>query len=200
MGWSDSINVPYYSGFKGHDMIAEFITPESDYKIENLAYSNEEIVFTAKRGNERALFKMSYSNREPGEPKLVQTIDDSWGNMLFWKDEDIPVTIGYYTEKDSVPNKDYKIIDNFKLEGTWCNIGNGTFGQIDKASVVVFDGSHCNVYSPGDTYAFYSEGDHYTLQVTGLLGGDHTFSVYTVDKDHMDLINGSNLIELERVE
>lgn len=96
------------------------------------------------------------------------------------------------------PTKDYQFISDYNIEGTWRNIGTGTFGQINSDSVVLFDGGRCNIYSPSDTYAFYPEGDHYVLQVTGLMGGDHSFIVYIIDKNHIDLVKGSNIIELEK--
>lgn len=73
---------PAFYGY-GSASVVE-ITPQTEYIIENLAYSNEEIVFTARRGTERSLFKFSYVNRVAGEPELVTEIDYTWGDIFFW--------------------------------------------------------------------------------------------------------------------
>jgi len=53
-----------------------------------------------------------------------------------------------------------------------------------------------------DTYAFYEEGDWYTLDVTGFSNGDTvSFTVMTVDEDHIDVIGGGGYTtELVRVD
>ena len=53
---------------------------------ERVAYSNECIVFTATKGTERSLFKMSYVDRVAGEPEKICNIDESAGEIFFWKD------------------------------------------------------------------------------------------------------------------
>lgn len=72
----ESIDSPYYPAD------GEYITPESAYSIENMVYSNENIFFTAIKGTERSLFKMSYVNRVAGEPEKITEIDSSWGDVL----------------------------------------------------------------------------------------------------------------------
>jgi len=87
----------------------------------------------------------------------------------------------------------------FAIEGKWKNVGEGTFGQMQKGAVVIFDGMNCNVFSPNDTYAFYEESGRYRLDVTGLLGGNPSFTVVPVDENNCELYYGSTVIALRRV-
>ena len=88
---------------------------------------------------------------------------------------------------------------SFAIEGKWKNTGEGTFGQMQAGAITTFDGKNCNVFSPGDTYAFYEENGKYRLDVTGLLGGSPSFTVTIVDNDHIELSNSSTTVELTRV-
>ncbi len=82
-GKYDYIETPYYS-YKT-DEGAQVITPESEYRIENMAYCNDTIVFTAFKGSEHAMFKMSYVDRVAGKPERIRDIESSWGNIVMWK-------------------------------------------------------------------------------------------------------------------
>lgn len=90
---------------------------------------------------------------------------------------------------------------SFEIEGKWKVVGNGSSGQMQKGAVIVFDGENCNVFSPGDTYAFYQDDDgSYRLDVTGLLGGSPSFEVTLENDDHISLKHGkSTTVELKRV-
>ena len=92
---------------------------------------------------------------------------------------------------------------NFEIEGTWRNIGEDTCAQIQRGSVVSFDGTNCNVYSPRDTYAFYKDGSNYHLTCTSFFAGDSMEFVVTVrDNDHISMDyygRGETVVELERV-
>ena len=56
--------------------------------------TNDTILFTAIRGGNRALFRMSYVNRNPGEPELIKSLDSTYGySMLFWDDADIQISV-----------------------------------------------------------------------------------------------------------
>lgn len=83
---SYSYDVPTYTS--NH---AIRITPETEYNIQFLAYCNNTIVFTATKGTERTLFKMTYNDRVAGEPESIATIDSSWGSLFFWSDNDTPI-------------------------------------------------------------------------------------------------------------
>lgn len=88
----------------------------------------------------------------------------------------------------------------FAIEGKWKNTGEGQFGQMQPGAITTFDGKNCNVYSPNDTYAFYTENGKYRLDVTGLLGGTPSFTVTVIDNDHISMTTGSSdTVELTRV-
>ena len=89
---------------------------------------------------------------------------------------------------------------SFAIEGKWKNTGSGQFGQMQPGAIITFDGKNCNVYSPNDTYAFYTENGQYRLDVTGLLGGTPSFTVTVIDNDHISMTTGaSDTVELTRV-
>lgn len=99
------------------------------------------------------------------------------------------------------PAKEYIPISGLVIEGKWKSIGSYGFGQAQPGAIVIFDGTHCNVFSPDDTYAFYESGDHYVLETTSLLSTDTvSFTVRATDEDHIDLIQGEYVTELERIE
>ena len=90
---------------------------------------------------------------------------------------------------------------SFEIAGKWKNTGDDGFGQAQPGSIVVFDGTNCNLWSPQDTYAFYKDGNHYTLDITGFLFGDNmSFTVEVKDKDHIEIIDDSWTLELTRVQ
>lgn len=87
----------------------------------------------------------------------------------------------------------------FSIEGNWKNTGDTEMGQMYEGAIISFDGSHCNVYSPYDTYGFSKDGDGYHLDVTGALSGNLSFDVDVKDNDHIELKTSSKTIELTRV-
>jgi len=96
--------------------------------------------------------------------------------------------------------KEYNIIRNYSIYGKWKNIGEGTYGQAQKGAIIVFDGNNCNFFSPSDTYAFYEDGDWYRLDCTSPFADTVTFTVKTIDDNHIDIIYNNGIVELERVE
>ena len=100
----------------------------------------------------------------------------------------------------SATSKDYISASNFSITGKWKNIGTYAFGQVQSGAIVAFDGTNCNFYSPQDTYAFYRDGDNYKLECTSLLAETLSFTVKIVDENNIDVFNGSNILELTRVE
>ena len=88
----------------------------------------------------------------------------------------------------------------FSLTGKWKNIGDTSFGQISPGSILVFDGTYCNLYSPKDTYA-YSDGlDAGQLDLSSYLFGEQlSFEVQKISNDWIKIKNGSVVLELERV-
>lgn len=87
----------------------------------------------------------------------------------------------------------------FEIEGKWKSVGSYGFGQAQPGNIVSFDGTHCNFYSPADTYALRNEDGNYYLDVTGLLADSMTFSVEVVNKDNIKLSYGGSTTELQRV-
>lgn len=88
---------------------------------------------------------------------------------------------------------------SFSIEGKWKNTGTGTYAMVQQGTVVTFDGSHCNVMSPSDTYAFSGSSGSYKLDVSAVLGGNQTFNVNVKDNDDIELIAGSTTLQLQRV-
>lgn len=87
----------------------------------------------------------------------------------------------------------------FSIEGTWKATGDESWGIVSKGSVVTFNGTNCNLFSPNDTYAFYEEGGEYHLDVTGVLGSGGSFEVTVVDDDNIELRQGSTTLVFVRV-
>lgn len=95
---------------------------------------------------------------------------------------------------------DYTFISGFSIEGKWKSVGDSGFGQAQPGAIVTFDGTNCNFFSSKDTYALYQDGDTYKLDVTSYLFADTlTFTVNTVDEDHIVITSGQTVTELERV-
>lgn len=89
--------------------------------------------------------------------------------------------------------------EDFTIEGKWKNVGDYTFGQAQEGAIIAFDGTKCNLYSPSDTYAFYEDGDSYTLECTSLNFAETlVFDVEIIDADHINLHYGDNVLELQR--
>lgn len=90
---------------------------------------------------------------------------------------------------------------DFSIEGKWKSVGESGFGQAQPGAIVAFNGTNCNFFSPKDTYAIYQDGDTYKLDVTSYLFADTlTFTVNTIDEDHIVITSGQTVTELERVE
>lgn len=89
--------------------------------------------------------------------------------------------------------------EEFAIEGKWKNVGDYTLGQAQEGAIIAFDGTKCNLYSPSDTYAFYKNGDRYTLECSSLNFGETlTFDVEVIDADHINLHRGNHVLELQR--
>ncbi|MBX6751894.1 MAG: hypothetical protein IRY85_19915 [Micromonosporaceae bacterium] len=81
--------------------------------------------------------------------------------------------------------------DSFDIKGTWKSVGESGWGQAQPGAIVQFGDGQANLYSPADRYAFYKDGDDYRLDVTGLIGGNFSFVVKVVDKNKIELYQGS---------
>lgn len=104
-------------------------------------------------------------------------------------------------EEPVAPQKSYTSPKKFTIEGKWKNVGTYTFGQVQSGSIIVFDGTNCNVFSPMDTYAFYKDGDEFKLDCTSFLFSETlSFVVKIVDKEHIDIYRGANYLEMKKVD
>ncbi len=90
---------------------------------------------------------------------------------------------------------------DFSIVGTWKSVGAYGFGQAQPGATVTFDGTHCNFYSPDDTYEFYQLNGRWLLQTKNVLWGDVlSFDVEVLDNDHINVIyNAGSVTELERI-
>ncbi|RYC74819.1 hypothetical protein [Candidatus Nanosyncoccus alces] len=100
---------------------------------------------------------------------------------------------------ETIATKIYQTINEFSIVGKWKNVGEYTFGQAQKGSIISFDGTNCNFFSPKDTYAFYKNGDNYKLDCTSPLADTVSFTVKIIDENNIDIFNGSDIVELTRV-
>jgi len=89
----------------------------------------------------------------------------------------------------------------FKIEGSWKQVGDKTWGQAQEGSIVKFNSNgQANLFSPMDSYAFYKDGSEYRLDVSGLLGGTSSFTVKVISNNEIELLRGSEvMVALKRV-
>lgn len=90
-------------------------------------------------------------------------------------------------------------IQNFDIYGKWRSVGKEGFGQAQPGAVVLFDGQRCNFLSPADTYGLFEKNGRQYLAVSGLMGGNLTFKITTLDENHILLDNGRIVTELKRL-
>lgn len=90
----------------------------------------------------------------------------------------------------------YIMPDSYDITGKWKSIGSSGFGQAQPGAIIIFDGIHCNFYSPYDTYAFYIDEGSYVLDTTSVLGENLSFTVKIIDNDNIEVSSAS----LKRVE
>ena len=86
----------------------------------------------------------------------------------------------------------------FAIEGKW-KITHAEY--LDVGSIVIFNGTSCDLYGYPDTYVFYRDGGDYRLDLTGFMGsGNLSFDVTVDGKDHIYLDDDGYVIELTRIE
>lgn len=96
--------------------------------------------------------------------------------------------------------EDVPAIDSFAIEGSWKSVGSYGFGQAQPGAIVAFDGTHCNFFSPYDTYALYQDDGQWKLDCTSFLFSETlTFKVEVIDADSINVYYGSNCTELSRI-
>lgn len=97
-------------------------------------------------------------------------------------------------------NGELIVDDDFIIEGKWKNVGTTTFGQAQSGSIIVFDGTHCNYYSPYDTYVINRESGEWVLDcVSYIFAETLRFRVDVIDEDTIDIYYGSEAVRLNRV-
>lgn len=97
-------------------------------------------------------------------------------------------------------NSGSKSSTGFSIEGKWKSVGNTGFGQAQPGSIVNFNGTNCNFFSPSDTYAFYKSGSSYILDVTSMLTSQNlSCKVNIIDNNNIEITYGSTVTKLKRM-
>ncbi len=93
-------------------------------------------------------------------------------------------------------------LDGFSILGSWKSIGDEGFGQAQPGMITVFEGDHCNFYSPYDTFQFYKNSNgQYQLDVTSFLFGEQlSFDVRVIDNNNIEIDNGIILTRFRRTD
>lgn len=101
---------------------------------------------------------------------------------------------------EAVPETSSEVSEaNFTIEGKW-KVVEGSFGVASTNSIVIFNGTETNIFSPRDVYALTRDEQRLRLELTGVLGGNAAFTVSVSDEDNISLLNGSNaVLRLARV-
>ncbi len=108
---------------------------------------------------------------------------------------DVPIESEINDEAENIT-----VISDFSIEGKWKSVGDNGFGQAQPGAIVVFDGTHCNFYSPSDTYALYREDEKWRLDCTDFLFANTvSFTVEIIDSDNIYVYYGSDATQLRRV-
>ncbi len=92
--------------------------------------------------------------------------------------------------------------EEFSILGAWKSIGSEGFGQAQPGMITVFEGNHCNFYSPYDTFTMTKVRDKvYRLDVTSFLFGENlSFDVRIKDNDNIEIDNGDVLTTFRRTD
>ena len=92
------------------------------------------------------------------------------------------------------------LFGNFNIEGNWKNTSNTTYGQMQSGAVISFDGEHCNVVSPYDTYAFYKSGGRYYLDcATAMFAETISFRVKVKSRNDIIIETDNGPVKLRKV-
>jgi len=88
-------------------------------------------------------------------------------------------------------------VKDFSIEGKWKQTGANEGWSSENGRIIVFDGTNCNLMSPRDTYALYTENGSYRLGITTALGANAgTYTVKVIDNDHIEI---GDVFVLQRV-
>ena len=123
--------------------------------------------------------------------------DDSFIKLACVSDEDHLDDDGG-DNNDELENQDFLDTEEF-IEGSWKSIGNEGFGQAQPGAIVAFDGTHCNFFSPYDTYAIYKEKGKWKLDCTSFMFSETlSFEVKIINENEIKIYYGSTCTTLER--
>ncbi len=77
---------------------------------------------------------------------------------------------------------------SFSIVGSWKQTYGEPGWDSQNGRIVWFDDSQCNIFSPLDTYGISDKtSDSFTLSVSGLLGGNLTYSAVILDSNNIDV-------------
>ena len=90
---------------------------------------------------------------------------------------------------------------SFDITGSWKSVGDSGFGQAQPGTIVTFDGTHCNFYSPNDSYWIYQLGEDIFLECTNMLFSSDKlkFNVVIIDDNNIQIKYGSTITQLKRL-
>ena len=129
----------------------------------------------------------------------VDIVDEDTIDIYYGSDAVRLTRIAQNTEMMQEPEPPQQAESGFAIEGSWLSVGSDGFGQAQPGMTVTFDGTHCNFFSPYDTYAFYQENGQWKLDCTSFLFAETlTFRVEIIDGDFINVYYGSTCTELRR--
>ena len=131
----------------------------------------------------------------------IDIIDEDTIDVFYGTDAVRLARISRDAETIEEPDESEETESDFAIEGTWLSVGADGFGQAQPGVTVIFDGTHCNFYSPYDTYAFYQSDGQWRLDCTSFLFSETlNFRVEIIDADYINVYYGSTCTELSRIE
>lgn len=129
----------------------------------------------------------------------VDIVDENTIDIYYGSDAVRLTRIAQNAEMMQEPEPPQQAESDFAIEGSWLSVGSNGFGQAQPGMTVTFDGTHCNFFSPYDTYAFYQDNGQWKLDCTSFLFSETlTFRVEIVDGESINVYYGSNCTELRR--
>lgn len=130
----------------------------------------------------------------------LDIIDDDTVDIYYGSEAVRLERISRDAEMIQKPEQPQQQADDFVIEDSWLSVGSSGFGQAQPGMTVTFDGTHCNFFSPHDTYAFYQDEGQWKLDCTSFLFSETlTFKVEIIDTDSINVYYGSSCTELSRM-
>ncbi len=143
----------------------------------------------------------SYEQNNVNQVVENNEVNNSYTDYITENNTSYNVSVTSTETESPVAEQPVESTDDFYIEGKWKSIGSEGFGQAQPGAIVVFDGNHCNFFSPQDTYAFYNDGGQYILDCTSFMSTDSlTFAVTVADNDIIEIGYGDTITQLKRVQ